>query len=1127
MDRPKSPALGSLMTNSESMASLVSEKSHRLSTHVADSDSWSISSNNDLQIVQIAEVKDMPSGEDQDSSSVMFFQTGSDQPPNRTAAPAPARIPTSHGQNGSFHRPGDVVTTSSGDSVTTASKERTVEDEELSRGVSQVSFSATMNSQDSGLSTSTPSSFGTAAGGGELFGSYLSSSTDNLMDEMEPYLMSSVVTLMVRIPAYIAPGQKGRGKILKCTFSPHSSVYQVRFTITETIQNETPISLSHLRLCRQLPDGSWQWLDEQRCLGVHGILTEAQLEMKEIEAHFRDVIINIPQLGNQVNLEYDQFSLVQDILDAVLRIHDEQLNASSHSYALYHVRHKTRLSLTESMVFYEILSTDKLELKMVQGRAKMVVLTVDIPEAKSQRKIRASLDQTVGDLMSTLIRRLTDISERAWQYFSLYLKPRTGRRSKGMWMEEYKFLSTYNLDEQDVLEYRPKYRLFSFQLRVFPPCPSVPMYNSDEDALLSAASSGGLPGTSNKPAFDPNYPRLLVDETTTNKQVVELLSNACGFEYPASWYGLFDQNGAELPRDKQIWDLVPRTGVEQQDTNFCIHMRYHSIKVSQDAEPDSEMQLSVDLSWPVSHMRDLLSRRCGIRDPHSCGVLFRGSFLQPNISLLKQDVTEGAHVTLKYLSAEDPWENSPSIGPSIDDPYDDEPGSSVDTTFDSSYLQHVLQTSGRPKPQQPSNRQVYVKPSDDRPFWDEPPDSDDNIRFQKENGRDVVTAGTFNKLVERLTHSDMSDLDFAHTFMATYQNFTKPEKLFSKLLERYSAVRSDSMTFKEFSAFRTNIQVRTINAIRMWLDTAGDDFVNNDSLLQRILDYTDDVVMVDWGKFAGGMRTRINELRKGQTKKNRKATSLDPPPRPILPSNVGTKVSLFAFEPEEIARQMSLIDFKIYSTILPHEFLNQCWAKPKYKDRAVNLLRMIDRMNTVTFWVATTILSQKDKYGRAKRITSFLQIAEQLHKMKNYLTMMSVLSGLQHSSIMRLKKTYDKVDKKHMKVLTELCELIIPGKNFRQLRELQDNAVPPSMPYIGIFMADLTFIDTGNDNLLPGGLINFSKCRLIYSQIRQILAAQNTPYNFEAIPSLEESLTKMHVLNPDILGEMSLQREPR
>lgn len=39
-------------------------------------------------------------------------------------------------------------------------------------------------------------------------------------------------------------------------------------------------------------------------------------------------------------------------------------------------------------------------------------------------------------------------------------------------------------------------------------------------------------------------------------------------------------------------------------------------------------------------------------------------------------------------------------------------------------------------------------------------------------------------------------------------------------------------------------------------------------------------------------------------------------------------------------------------------------------------------------------------------------------------------------------------------------------------------------------MADLTFIDSGNDNILPDGLINFSKCRLIYSQIRQIMAAQ-------------------------------------
>lgn len=104
-------------------------------------------------------------------------------------------------------------------------------------------------------------------------------------------------------------------------------------------------------------------------------------------------------------------------------------------------------------------------------------------------------------------------------------------------------------------------------------------------------------------------------------------------------------------------------------------------------------------------------------------------------------------------------------------------------------------------------------------------------------------------------------MDFVHTFLATYQNFTKPEKLFSKLRERYWVIRPEKMAFKEFTAFRTNIQVRTINALRLWLDTAGDDFSNNDGLLQRILEYTEDVLMEDWPKWAGGLRIRIGEIR--------------------------------------------------------------------------------------------------------------------------------------------------------------------------------------------------------------------------------------------------------------------------
>ena len=42
----------------------------------------------------------------------------------------------------------------------------------------------------------------------------------------------------------------------------------------------------------------------------------------------------------------------------------------------------------------------------------------------------------------------------------------------------------------------------------------------------------------------------------------------------------------------------------------------------------------------------------------------------------------------------------------------------------------------------------------------------------------------------------------------------------------------------------------------------------------------------------------------------------------------------------------------------------------------------------------------------------------------------------------------------------------------------------------GLYMSDLTFLDNGNPNFHSDGLINFSKCRLIYNQIRDIILRQ-------------------------------------
>ncbi len=71
-------------------------------------------------------------------------------------------------------------------------------------------------------------------------------------------------------------------------------------------------------------------------------------------------------------------------------------------------------------------------------------------------------------------------------------------------------------------------------------------------------------------------------------------------------------------------------------------------------------------------------------------------------------------------------------------------------------------------------------------------------------------------------------------------------------------------------------------------------------------------------------------------------------PEIILTENwFGNATKIYHVSPVEIARQLTLLDHKIYSSIQPKEFLNQAWSKEALKDRAPNLRGLIRRSNDV------------------------------------------------------------------------------------------------------------------------------------------------------------------------------------
>jgi hypothetical protein len=77
-----------------------------------------------------------------------------------------------------------------------------------------------------------------------------------------------------------------------------------------------------------------------------------------------------------------------------------------------------------------------------------------------------------------------------------------------------------------------------------------------------------------------------------------------------------------------------------------------------------------------------------------------------------------------------------------------------------------------------------------------------------------------------------------------------------------------------------------------------------------------------------------------------------------------------------------------------------------------------------------------------------------------------------------------------------------------------------------MFLTDLTFIEDGTPNELPGGLVNFAKRRSLAQVIREIQQFQQCPFNFEAVPAIQKILDNAKPLSTDDAYKLSLGTHP-
>ncbi|KAB7495696.1 Ral guanine nucleotide dissociation stimulator-like 1 [Armadillidium nasatum] len=267
--------------------------------------------------------------------------------------------------------------------------------------------------------------------------------------------------------------------------------------------------------------------------------------------------------------------------------------------------------------------------------------------------------------------------------------------------------------------------------------------------------------------------------------------------------------------------------------------------------------------------------------------------------------------------------------------------------------------------------------------------------------------------------------------------------------------------------------------------------------------------------------------------------------------------------PETIfAQQLTRMDAVLFQKLIPHQCLGSIWSQ-REKARAnasPTVVATIEQFNAVIYRVQSTVLVETDlrPSQRARLITKWIDVAQELRLLKNFSSLKAIISSLQSNPLYRLKKTWNAVSKEKFELYLELARIFSEENNQLNQRELlmkegtakhaetahaDDRHLPKAIekmsinplavnhgtiPYLGTFLTDLTMIDTAIPDTIDSGLINFDKKRKefeVLAQIRLLQGAANA-YHFEIDDRFERWWDSVLVLDGKEVFDLSCQIEP-
>ncbi|CAF0923918.1 unnamed protein product [Adineta ricciae] len=455
-----------------------------------------------------------------------------------------------------------------------------------------------------------------------------------------------------------------------------------------------------------------------------------------------------------------------------------------------------------------------------------------------------------------------------------------------------------------------------------------------------------------------------------------------------------------------------------------------------------------------------------------------------------------------------------------------------------------------------------------------------------------LKAGTLEKLIEYLTHDDGElDTTHMHILFSTYRTFTNTRELIDTIITRYQTVLPASLDMTEDVRRKTLKSLRA--AIICLLNTYKEDFVEPPyySTLNHLMSQLPDEdvrihshTLLEQLKNEEDHQTSDIDNNNNNNNSKKNYLSYQKGFDYLIPWN------LLEISSTIIAEQLTLVDADLLKRVLPYECLsistNSCSRRsPNNSNRSLSTVdKTIEFFNSIVNRVVATILKEKDEQTRANVIEKWIDVAHECRRLRSFSSLTAILNGLLSGCIYRLNTAWSHVTEDHWSILEELknvfgscadkkqaraildkqldeLRLALPeytegtakhvdintainatlGKKFRHKasRDQSKPAVVGTVPYLGIYLSDLTYIDSAYPNTINNEktdgspakkLIHFEKHRKqfeVLAQIKLFQSAANAYTDLRSLPRFKAWFDNVRTYTDTESWDISYRIEPK